>query len=151
MPSEDAPELTRREVLVSGIALAFPWGRTSDEQFPRWSDILPTVIQSASPEEYHKSGARVFLCNIAADPTWGPWCQRVSCLDTRAVAKEVQQAGARILTYVEGVGDCMVYAIALVRKEDGSFELRSDDPDLAKAVRTHWCWGDGKLEHGNVF
>jgi len=72
-------------------------------------------------------------------------------LDTRAIAGEAAQTGARLLTYIEGFGDCMVYAVAFERHPDGSFGCRPDDPATPRAVRTHWCWGDRNLPHGNAF
>jgi hypothetical protein len=97
-----------------------------------------------------QSAARVVLVNIAADPTWGPYAQRLSVLDTDAIRRGLQDSDALTLTYIEGAGDCMVYAIALERRTDGSFAGDAGDPQTPRPVRTHWCWGAAGLPKGNT-
>lgn len=117
----------------------------------RWIDLYPSVTQTSDLGAFRRSRARVLLCNIAADPTWGAYAQRLSWLDTRPIAEAARSMGARILTYIEGFGDCMLYAVALEQREEGVFEMRADDAQVARPVRTHWSWGARGLSHGNAF
>ncbi|NLH99882.1 MAG: hypothetical protein GX446_10390 [Chthonomonadales bacterium] len=98
------------------------------------------MIQTADLDALEASGANVLLCNIAADPTWGPFAQRLSVLETRTIVQRLRGKDVRTITYIEGVGDCMIYAVAFARRPDGSLEKHPEDPLTAKPVRTHWCW-----------
>jgi hypothetical protein len=144
--------LTRRNLF--GLALSgFLWipepGKPRART--RWIDVIPSVIQTDNVDLAERSGAHVLFANIAADPTWGPYAQRLSVIETRDLAARIAGRGLHVITYIEGVGDCMLYAIALVRDAQGRWEAFSDDPLTPRPVRTHWCWLDRGLPRGNVF
>jgi hypothetical protein len=59
--------------------------------------------------------------------------------------------GARIIVWIEGFGDCMLYAVSLERLPDGSFEKRRDDSQAVLVKRSHWNWANRALPPGNTF
>lgn len=134
--------MTRRQFLAClAWGLACPAGSLARPgSRRRWIDEVPTVIQTSSVDDLVASGAQVLFCNIAADPTWGPYAQRLSVLETREIAARLRGKDVRTITYIEGAGDCLVYAVAFARRPDGSLETFPQDPSTVSPVRTHWCW-----------
>jgi len=115
-----------------------------------WADLCPSVIQTSDLQALRQSRARVLIANIAADPTWGPYAQRLGYLDMAELREALRGSGVRTITYIEGVGDCMIYAIALVRRADGTYETHASDARTPRPVRTHWCWGSPELPRGDA-
>ena len=99
---------------------------------------------------FRKSAARMVIHGAAKDPTWGPFGQQTSRLEGAASLKAIKAQGGRAITWIEGFGDCMLYAAAFNRKPAGTFEARSDDKDIAKVVRSHWDWAAPDAAAGNT-
>lgn len=116
-----------------------------------WWQRYPTLAQIDDNATFVRSRARVNLHGPASDPTWGPYAQRLTELDQARSYPELRAAGARVITWVEAFGDCMLYAATLQQTAAGSFARREDDPRLARLCRTHWCWTNRDLPPGNVF
>jgi hypothetical protein len=116
-----------------------------------WWYHYPTFSSIEDPEVAAKCGARMNLAGPGADPTWGPYAQWLTVLDNRAKLPALEASGARCIVWIEGFGDCMVYAITFDRNPDGSFAKRTDDPRCAAGRRTHWCWAAPNIPQGNTF
>jgi hypothetical protein len=85
-----------------------------------------------------------------SDPTWGPYAQHLTLLEQRTNMAAFKRQGARLITWIEGFGDCMLYAVALERKPDGSFTPREDDSATVKVARSHWSWAHREIPQGNT-
>jgi hypothetical protein len=93
--------------------------------------------------------ARMDIFSMASDPTWGPLGQRLTEIEDRSGFDSLRKAGARVITYIEGFGDCMIYVAALNRLKNGGFERNSADPQLPLLLRTAWNWNAPTLPKGN--
>lgn len=115
-----------------------------------WWHATPTFIQTNDADLVFGSSARVVLHGFGADPTWGPYGQALRNAESRESLNELRSAGMRVLAYIEGFGDCMLYAAALNRLPDGTYEAVQDVPGLAAVVRNHWNWASPEAPQGNV-
>lgn len=102
-----------------------------------WWHRYPIFFQGSDPEMFRRTQARMCLHGASSDPTWGPYAQRLTILEQRQTLPALRRLGARIIVWIEGFGDCMLYAVALERLPDGSFERRGDDPQAALVRRSH--------------
>ncbi len=146
--------LTRRTLLGSAAALAaeLAWGSranaaSSADNAPLTSDVpwwhqYPSLEQSESPDVFAKSHAKMVIHGLAKDPTWGPFAQQVSVYESGDSLKKIKEMGGRAITWIEGFGDCMLYAVQLNIKADGTFVTRGDNPAMSLVARSHWNWTD---------
>ncbi len=143
--------MTRRNfvLLLSGAWAGLP-AVAAPRRRGRWIDACPTVIQTSDLDALDRCAARVILVNIAADPTWGPYGQQLSIAETANLRRALRGRDVRTITYIEGVGDCMVYVAAFSRATDGTIEGFGDDPSTARPVRTHWSWAAEGLPAGDL-
>ena len=116
-----------------------------------WWFQFPSFAQINDNATFVKTLARLNINGPASDPTWGPYGQRLSELDHAKSFPELKATGARVACWIEGFGDCMIYAGAAERKPDGTFARRGDDLRLTSLCRTHWCWAVPELPKGNEF
>jgi len=75
-----------------------------------WWYQFPSFAQIDDNATFAKSLARMNIAGPATDPTWGPYGQRLSELDHAKTFPELRATGARVTTWIEGFGDCMIYA-----------------------------------------
>jgi len=115
-----------------------------------WKRYLTFSSSPALAEELH---ARWTCGAPAGDPTWGPYGQFVTTLGPEDMARyrTLKEAGLRWCAYTEGYGQCQLYAIAFVRREDGALPVHENAPDVAKAERIAWNWEAKELKRGNLF
>jgi hypothetical protein len=130
--------------LQSGIVLA----ATPIDDF-WWRHITP-FAQIEDTNTFLQTMARMDIFGFGTDPTWGPFAQRLTELDSINNFRFLKNHGTRIIAYIEGFGDCMLYAARLNRSQDGSFQKRTDDPSLPSLIRNAWDWGNDTLPEGNV-
>jgi hypothetical protein len=116
-----------------------------------WWHRYPIFFQGNDPEMFRRAQARMCLHGASSDPTWGPYAQRLTILEQGQTLSALRRLGARIIVWIEGFGDCMLYAVALERLPDGSFERRGDDPQAALVRRSHWNWANRAIPPGNTF
>lgn len=117
---------------------------------PWWMHELFSFAQGTEPNAMAATRARVVIVGCGSDPTWGPYAQRLTELDAGTSCARIAQGGQRRIAWIEGFGDCMVYAAAFVRAEDGSFLGREEDPRVPRTVRNHWNWADPRVPAGNA-
>ncbi|NPV47779.1 MAG: hypothetical protein HPY69_12525 [Armatimonadetes bacterium] len=133
-----------------GLALLMVCGAApADEGY--WWQRYPTFAQIDDNATFARSLAKMNLHGPASDPTWGPYAQRLTELDQVTTYPALRATGARVITWIEAFGDCMLYAATLDQQDDGSFARREDDPRVARLCRTHWCWANKEIPPGNVF
>lgn len=156
--------LTRRTLLGGIVALGAEAGarasQIGDARQPMpaaggeadyWWHRYPSLVQTDRPEIFQQSQARMVIHGMAKDPTWGPYAQRLSELEDGAAFRKIKEQGGRVITWIEGFGDCMLYVVALERNPDGTFVARKDDPRVTEVKRSHWNWADPHLPKGNTF
>lgn len=118
--------------------------------FTPWWYQYPTFASLNTAADYDQVGCRMVIHGCGSDPTWGPYARRLTLLDNAANLRAVQAKGARAIAWIEGFGDCMVYAISFDRREDGSFVRRADEPTVSAGRRSHWCWANRTIPQGNT-
>jgi len=116
-----------------------------------WWRRFTSFIQLGPLDAFGKSGARMVIFGCSSDPTWGPFAQRLTILDNAAGLRRLKMEGARVITWIEGFGDCMIYAVTVERRPDGSFVTRRDDPRVTQVMRSHWSWTNTAIPQGNTF
>jgi hypothetical protein len=150
--------ISRRTLLGSAAALAaeLTYGQTAAPAAPPaapsaerpWWHHFPSFEQSDNPEVFAATHVRMVIHGLAKDPTWGPFAQRVSVYESGESFKKVKAMGARCITWIEGFGDCMLYAVQLNQKPDGTFVTRPEDPAMPLVARSHWNWTDANRGQG---
>ena len=138
-------EITRRRLFGSVVAvLVAPAERRGtspqDVSGAYWWQRFPSFVQGEEPAVLFASGAAMAIHGMASDPTWGPYPQRLRVLESGAAYRSLRTGGMRVITWIEGFGDCMLYAAAFERRPDGEWVCRDDDASMAKVVRSHWNW-----------
>lgn len=133
--------------LMSGPVSA---GSSADGPASYWWHHYPSFASVDDPAAFASTGARMDLTGAASDPTWGPFGQRLTELDQDKNRKALKAGGARLITWIEGFGDCMLYAAAFDRRLDGEFVRRKDDPSVSAVQRNHWCWSATSIPQGNT-
>jgi len=120
-----------------------------------WWQRFPTFAAVGrgrfGPDQLAARNVRVLVGNYAADPIWGPYGQYVNALPSAETFRKAKEAGLHWITWLEGFGDCVMYAAALQRNPDGSFSTLEGAPEVAELVRTAWGWEDEGAERGNTF
>ena len=114
-----------------------------------WRHIIP-FAQTDDSDLFFQCLAQMDIFGFDSDPTWGPYAQRLTELGSKRGFRSLKAHGTRVITYIEGFGDCMLYAARLNRYSNGAFQKRVDDPSLPLLVRTAWNWGDDALPEGSV-
>ncbi len=123
-------------------------GLTAHPEDHYWWCRFPTFTQG-DPKLLRDARARMDIFSMASDPTWGPLGQRLTEIEDRSGFNTLRKAGARVITYIEGFGDCMIYVAALNRLANGGFEKNAADPQLPLLLRTAWSWNVPNLPKGN--
>ena len=168
-PDNSNEKLTRRRFLGSAAIAAAeliaiqPLARsqTADGTTPAaaaqsaqsyWWYRCPSFAQMDDPDTFRRTAARMVIHGNAKDPTWGPFGQMTSQIEDKASLEAIKKQGGRAITWIEGFGDCMIYAAAFNQNPDGAFQSRTEAgaSDLALVVRSHWNWADPKAARGNA-
>ncbi len=123
-------------------------GLTAHPEDHYWWCRFPTFTQGDS-KLLLDARARMDIFSMASDPTWGPLGQRLTEIEDRSGFDTLRKAGARVITYIEGFGDCMIYVAALNSLANGGFERNASDPQLPLLLRTAWSWNAPNLPKGN--
>ena len=134
--------ITAAELAWGGAAKAADASTTAPAAEVPWWHQYPSFEQSESPDVFARSRARMVIHGLAKDPTWGPYAQQVSVYESGETLKKIKQMGGRAITWIEGFGDCMLYAVQLNVGADGAFVARTDNPAMALVARSHWNWTD---------
>ncbi len=135
-------------VLPVGVSPTFAAQKDATANY--WWYCYPTFTGVDSLKDFTPVCAMMDEHSDAQDPTWGPFTQRSSALDLLDSYREFKTAGARVITWIEGFGDVMLYVAALDRNGDGSFVMRKDDPTVASIKRTAWNWASFTNPPGNT-
>jgi hypothetical protein len=117
---------------------------------PYWWHGYPSFIQGNDPQNFRHSFARMNIHGAGSDPVWGPYAQCLTALEQGQSLREMKRLGARVIVWIEGFGDCMLYAVALEQRPDGSFVRREEDPEVSLVRRNHWNWAHRELPQGNT-
>ncbi len=130
---------TRGEEHVSGKSRSVPdaW----------WRHYLTYVGNVAFLEP---TRARMVIQNYGADPTWGLYGQHHNLIEGRKLFQEAKQKGVRWLSWIEGFGDCWLFAAGFRQEPDGSFPEDSSDPGVTRLEYHRWNWGPDSLKRATV-
>lgn len=112
---------TRFLTIALCLAHALPAMAEGSPAPPNWWHRYPTFAQIDDNATFFRSLARLNLHGPASDPTWGPYAQRLTELDQQATYPVFKASGARTISWIEGFGDCMLYAATLDQQPDGRF------------------------------
>ena len=137
--------------MVALVLAAVLAGKASWADGGYWWQGFPSFVQSSDPDAITKSAARMVIYGYGIDPTWGPYGQRLSELDNEKGLAALKGKGLRVIGWIEGFGDCMLYAITFDKQADGTFVQRTDAPGVAQGRRNHWCWANRDIPQGNTF
>jgi hypothetical protein len=145
-----------RLAILLALACALAFTPSALAQSPRgdegyWWQGYPSFAATGNADAFARTGARMALQGYCSDPTWGAYARRLTELDSQAEYQKFKAQDARVIAWIEGFGDCMLYALSLDRKPDGSFAMRGDDPRLTAGQRSHWSWAVASIPQGNTF
>jgi len=112
-----------------------------------WWYSYPTYIDGAA--NLDATHARVISQNYFADPTWGYYGQYLNNFSS-AQFNEAKEKGARWITWIEGFGDCCLYAVGIHQNEDGSYRTFEDAPQIPSPEINRWGWNAEDLADANV-
>ncbi|MCC6443304.1 MAG: hypothetical protein IT210_07585 [Armatimonadetes bacterium] len=144
-------------LLIAAMALLFSVGTSrarpggGRDASLYWWHRYPSFASVDGPALFEKTGARVAMSGVAIDPTWGPYAQHLTVLENRSRFQPLKRKSVPMIAWIEGVGDCMIYAAAFERQANGSFKKRQDDPATALVMRSHWSWAAPNIPQGNAF
>jgi len=116
-------------------------------RYPTYVDVGPSITTDQALA-WH---ARMLTGDYVSDPTWGPYARRLGELESPANFAAAKKAGLRWIAWVEAFGDCLLYAVALERRPDGSFPGLEGHPQITRQERSAWCWEAEGLKRGNTF
>jgi len=126
-------------------------GKRQRDPLAWWWHHYPSFAQVGDYKLFSRIGARMAIGGVAYDPTWGPYAQHLSVLDGMKSYSDFKKNRVPVIAWIEGFGDCMLYAVTLERRPDGSFQRRGDDPATSQVMRSHWSWANREIPQGNVF
>jgi len=121
---------------------------------PYWWQSYPIYVGLGEHTDVAEAVAlhgRMITDGYAADPTWGPYAQRLSELVAPEVYAAVRKADLRWIAWVEAFGECTLYAAALERNPDGSFPSMNGHPGITRLVRIAWNWEAEDAPRGDTF
>jgi hypothetical protein len=145
-------EFSRRALLLNAGLLLLPLPAASEDAERRyWWHEFPSFAQTSDPDLFFRTLARMDICHYSVDPTWGLYAQHLTVIEQGKEFARIKARGARVIAWIEGFGDCMLYAVTLEKRPDGSFTLLAENPPTARVMRNHWCWANREIPQGNTF
>ncbi len=90
------------------------------------------------------------IASEGMDPTWGPFAQCTGAIDGLKNFRDLKNAGAKVICWIEGFGDTFTYVAAFDRNSDGSFLMRKDQASMAWVKRDEWNWTHWQNPPGNT-
>ena len=136
-------------ILLTGSSLLFVATGThaGEDNTDYWWYKYPTYVESSSNLE--ATHARVVNENYCADPTWGYYGQHLNRFHASHFG-EAKQRGARWITWIEGFGDCCIYAAAFHQDENGAYDTFENAPLVPCPKVNRWGWNEKDLAKSNV-
>ncbi len=134
--------------LAANVAFSQVPAKKGNQSDTYWWHKYPTCINNVKSLE--ATHARLIMQNYVADPTWGPYGQRLEKLFRNNQFRSIKGKGHRWITWIEGFGNTIMYAAAFQQYKDGSFPTYKNDPKVSRLECHHWGWNTNALKRANT-